>query len=132
MQKKVNKKERGFILVLTMLIVSVTLAISFGTYSVSIKEVVLGSYMRDSERAFFAADRARECALFWDRSVSPGPNGLPYTIFATSTLYVFQNMTNVTCNTGTTNVRLDGGTGGNPTAWTVPNGTLTTTSGITT
>ncbi len=62
------------------------LAISFSIYSLSIKEVVLASYLQNSEKAFIAADRTLECALYWDRSYTQ--NGLPYTAFATSTAWV--------------------------------------------
>ncbi len=81
-----QKEEGGYILLLTVLIVSIILAISFGIYALSIKEVILASFMRDSQRAFSAADRAVECTLYWD--VAYTQNGMPYTIFATSTAYV--------------------------------------------
>ena len=79
-------KEGGYILLLTVLIVSIILAISFGIYALSIKEVILSSFLRDSQRAFSAADRGVECALYWD--VSYPQNHEPYTVFATSTAYV--------------------------------------------
>lgn len=82
---KKPKKEKGYILLLTVLIVSIILAISFGIFALSIKEVILASFLRDSQRAFSAADRAVECTLYWD--VSYPKNGMPYTIFATSTVY---------------------------------------------
>ena len=93
-------------MILTMLIVSITLAISFSIYSISIKEVVLGSYIRESEKAFLAADRGMECALFWDRAVLPGPNGLQYSPFPTSTDWTDESIitANAVCNLG-------GGTG---------------------
>jgi len=129
--KAAHEKKGGFILILTMLIVSITLAISFSIYTISIKEVVLGAYMRDSERAFMAADRAIECALFWDRSVFPGPNGLAHTIFATSTIFTPP----VGANTAICNVGVGGGFGNKQlnlvadTNWLVYS--LTPTSGFT-
>ena len=56
-----------------------------GIYSLSIKEVILASFLKESSRAFGAADRGIECALYWDRTATQ--NGMPYTIFATSTTY---------------------------------------------
>ncbi len=81
-----TKKEGGFILLLSMLVISIILAISFGIYSLSIKQVILASFLKNSQQAFVAADRAIECALYWD--VSYPQNGFPYTVFATSTLWV--------------------------------------------
>lgn len=74
--------EGGFILLLTVLITSVILAISFSIYSISLKEMVLASFLDNAARAFVAADRGIECALYWDRATPQ--NGMQYTIFATS------------------------------------------------
>ncbi len=140
MQKTDNKKERGFILILTMIIVSITLAISFSTYSVSIKGVVLGSYMRDSELAFFAADRALECTLFWDRTPLVS-GGMPYTPFPTSTAWTNDSFTGpntmakVTCNTGVGagfgDRRLDAAVLGCGPAWSTVTPPRTPTTGTT-
>ena len=70
---------------MSVLIVSIILSISFGIYALSIKDIILASYLKDSAKAFGAADKAMECTLYWDRSAPQ--NGMPYTIFATSTLY---------------------------------------------
>lgn len=78
-----NKKQ-GYILLLSILIVSVVLAISFGIYVIVLKEITLATFLRDSQKAFSAADRAIECALYWDRSTPQ--NGMTHTIFATGTI----------------------------------------------
>ncbi len=83
---KERKQKRGFILLLSVLIASIILAISLGVYALSIKEVILASFLHDSALAFGAADRAIECTLFCDRSAPQ--NGMPYTIFSSSTSYV--------------------------------------------
>lgn len=80
-----QKTAEGYILLLTLLVISILLAISFGLYTIGLKEVVLSSFLRDSEKALVAADHGAECALFWDRSYPQ--NGMPYTIFATGTAY---------------------------------------------
>ena len=85
MSKK-KTTQQGYILLLSMLIISIILAISFGVYAISLKEVILASYLKDSARAFGAADRAVECTLYWDKGAPQ--NGLPYTIFTTSTQYI--------------------------------------------
>jgi hypothetical protein len=83
----------GYILLLSVLVVSIILAISFSIYSISIKEVILSSYLRDSQQAFAVADRGLECVLEWD---VPYRTPLDYhgvsvdtfrwTIFATTTV----------------------------------------------
>ena len=88
MKLKHNTSERGYILLMSVLIVSVILSISFGIYALSIKDVILASYLKDSAKAFGAADKGVECALYWDRSTPQ--NGRAYTIFTTSTQYVVQ------------------------------------------
>ena len=117
-----TKKEGGYILLLTILIVSIILAISFGIYALSIKEVILASFLRDSQRAFSAADRAVECTLYWD--VSYPQNGMPYTIFASSTAYnIPGNLSSAECD----GVQLNAAA---TTFWDVPS--LTATAGVTT
>ncbi len=80
-----QQNHKGFILLIAVLVSSIILAISLGIYSLSIKEVILASFLKQSSRAFGAADRGIECALYWDRAVPQ--NGMPYTIFSTSTTY---------------------------------------------
>ena len=80
-----QQKQKGFILLIAVLVSSIILAISLGVYSLSIKEVILASFLKQSSRAFGAADRGIECALYWDRTAPQ--NGMPYTIFSTSSAY---------------------------------------------
>ncbi|MEK7118542.1 MAG: hypothetical protein AAB869_02920, partial [Patescibacteria group bacterium] len=97
------KTKTGYILLLTLLVISILLAIGFGIYAISIKEVVLSSFLRDSEKALAAADRGAECALYWDRSFPQ--NGMPYTIFATGTSYTSpSNIADAVCNNGQSDV----------------------------
>lgn len=81
-----GKDTKGYILLLSILVSSIILALSFSVYAISIKEVILASYLKDSAKAFAAADRAIECALYWERSYPQ--NGMPYSIYPTSTDYV--------------------------------------------
>ncbi|OGZ04191.1 MAG: hypothetical protein A2648_01230 [Candidatus Lloydbacteria bacterium RIFCSPHIGHO2_01_FULL_41_20] len=73
---KLQISQRGFILSLAVLISAVILSIGLSVYNIISKEVILASSGRESHFAFYAADTATECALFWD--VKQG-------IFATST-----------------------------------------------
>jgi type II secretory pathway pseudopilin PulG len=81
-----SRREGGYILLLSVLVSSIILAIALGVYAISLKEVILASYLKDSARAFATADRAMECALYWDRSYPQ--NGMPYSIYPTSTEYL--------------------------------------------
>ena len=125
--KRFNAKpngQKGYILLMAILISSIILAISFGIYALTIKEIILASFLKDSAKALGAADRAMECTLYWDRS-SP-QDGFSYTIFTTSTPdYTFQPNAIATAFCDTTDIRDVAQTG-----WTAVNGTADT--GLTT
>ncbi len=58
--------QRGFTLLLSALVASAVLAIGTAIYTLAVKQVNLSSLGRDSQFAFYTADTAAECALFWD------------------------------------------------------------------
>jgi hypothetical protein len=58
--------SRGFTLFYAVLVSSLLLAIGLAVLNITYKEFVLSSGARDSETAFYAADTALECALYWD------------------------------------------------------------------
>lgn len=62
-----NKKDNGYVLLLAVLISSIILAMSMGIFSISLKEVSLATFARDSVKAFSASSRGLECAMFADR-----------------------------------------------------------------
>lgn len=62
-----DKKDKGYVLLLAVLISSIILAMSLGIFSISLKEVMLATFARDSVRAFAASSRGLECAMFMDR-----------------------------------------------------------------
>lgn len=68
--------SRGFTLLLAALVASVVLSIGSAVFSIALKQVALSSVGRNSQFAFYAADTAAECALYWD---------LRHQAFATST-----------------------------------------------
>lgn len=71
-----KNSQRGFTLLLAALIASIVLAIGTAVFDIAQKELILSSAGRNSQFAFYAADSASECALFWDTR---------YQYFATST-----------------------------------------------
>lgn len=58
--------QRGFTLLLATLTASLLLILGAAIFSLIKKEVILSSLGRDSQFAFYAADTAAECALYWD------------------------------------------------------------------
>jgi len=70
-QKIPNTKEkkgrsRGFTLLLAALVASIALSLGSSIYTIVSKEITLSSIGQDSQFAFYAADTAAECALYWD------------------------------------------------------------------
>ncbi|MEN9561271.1 MAG: hypothetical protein RIQ56_544 [Candidatus Parcubacteria bacterium] len=58
--------RRGFTLLLAALIASIVLSLGASIYAIATKQITLASLGRDSQFAFYAADLAAECALYWD------------------------------------------------------------------
>lgn len=58
--------QKGFTLLLATIVASLMLAVGAAMFSIIKKEVILSSLGRDSQFAFYAADTAAECALYWD------------------------------------------------------------------
>ncbi len=61
------RTEKGFTLLIAVLISGVLLAIGLAIFNITIKEILLSSSGRDSQFAFYAADSGIECALYWDQ-----------------------------------------------------------------
>jgi len=85
-----DKGQEGFTLLLAALVASVVLALGTSIFALAQKELQLSSVGRDSQFAFYTADSAAECALFWD---------IRYTLFATSS-----PPASVTCDAQTASV----------------------------
>lgn len=84
--------QRGFTLLLAALVASIVLALGASIFEIAQKEVTLSSLGRDSQFAFYVADTAAECALYWDVRCN---------YFATSTSAINPNCNNPTptCDT---------------------------------
>jgi len=59
-------RQAGFTLLLAALAASIALSLGASIFSISSKQIQLSSIGRDSQYAFYAADTAAECALYWD------------------------------------------------------------------
>jgi len=60
------RAQRGFTLLLAALVSSIVLAVGAAIFGIAQKQVLLSAIGRDSQFAFYAADTAAECALYWD------------------------------------------------------------------
>jgi hypothetical protein len=69
-------QQRGFTLLLAALVASIVLSLGSSIFLIAQKQVTLSSLGRDSQFAFYAADAAAECTLYWD---------LRYSYFSTTT-----------------------------------------------
>ena len=66
-QKRDRKQgERGFTILLAALVASLILSLGVSIFSIARKSITLSTLGRDSQYAFYAADTAAECALYWD------------------------------------------------------------------
>lgn len=61
-----NKKNRGFSLLISVVITGAVIVISTGIVSLASQFIRISTAGRDSQIAFYAADSGIECALFWD------------------------------------------------------------------
>ncbi|MFZ2887016.1 MAG: hypothetical protein WA021_04325 [Minisyncoccia bacterium] len=60
------REQKGFTILLAALVASLVLSLGISVFSIAQKQLVLASTGRNSQYAFYAADTAAECALFWD------------------------------------------------------------------
>ncbi len=68
--------QSGFTLLFAALISAIVLSLGAAIFSIVVKQVALTSIARESQYAFYAADTAAECALYWDfRSDKAPPAG---------------------------------------------------------
>ena len=59
-----TKKQKGYALLFTLVVVSIMVAMSAGVSSSISKQMILSSTAHDSQIAFYEADTGAECALY--------------------------------------------------------------------
>ncbi|MCX6731700.1 MAG: hypothetical protein NTX55_01800 [Candidatus Parcubacteria bacterium] len=77
---KIKKFNKGFTLLLALIVANIVLLIGLSVYSVIIKEIELSGLGRESQIAFYAADSGAECVLYWDIHKGPLSTTTPTTI----------------------------------------------------
>ena len=76
MMNKNNRIQgnRGFTLLIAIILSTVALVVGLALADVAYKQVVLSSTARNSQIAFYRADSAMECALYWDQQFASFSN----------------------------------------------------------
>lgn len=59
--------NRGFTLLIALILTSVTLALGIALLDVAYKQILLASSAKQSQYAFYSADSILECTLYWDQ-----------------------------------------------------------------
>ncbi len=86
------RRQAGFTLLLAALVSSIVLAVGAAIFGIAQKQVLLSAIGRDSQFAFYAADTAAECALYWDFRCN-------YFASSTALINASCNNPNPTCDT---------------------------------
>lgn len=76
-----NKKQKGYAILFTVVIVSAISVITAGLSNAAYKQLILSSLAKDSQTAFYQADTAGDCALYADlveypKLLEPTPFGI--------------------------------------------------------
>lgn len=66
----IHPPQRGFTLLIAVILSSVALSIGVALLDIAYKQVILASAARQSEAAFYNADTALECALYYDQQIN--------------------------------------------------------------
>lgn len=111
-----GKSAKGFTLLIAVILAAVILAIGLALLDIAYKQVLLSSAAKNSQYAFYAADAALECALYYDQQVGsfPRPPGtpLPSPISCTGQNNISVSITN-TVSTSTSSFSIPCAGGGN-------------------
>jgi len=71
----VRPPQRGFALFIAIILSAVAAIVTLSLTALAYKSLILSSAARESQYAFYAADTALECALYWDKGSN---NAFPY------------------------------------------------------
>lgn len=88
--KSTTSTTSGSVLLLALIIAAILLSVGIGISNIGLKEIRLSSLDSQSGLAFYIADTAAECALFWDIQ---RPYGTTAGTFATSSDSINYNLT---------------------------------------
>ena len=72
-----NQNQKGYAILFTVVMVSVISAIALGIANSNYKQQILSSITKDSITAFYQADTAADCALYFDVDSGKDPISTP-------------------------------------------------------
>lgn len=112
------KRNKGFTLLIAIVVTSIMLMVSFVVANVALKEIVLAAAGTETQYAFYAADSGTDCALYWDlkdSSVSAFATATASTIWCNGQSISTGSQTNIATNPVSSSV-IGGGGNGNATS----------------
>ena len=60
------QKNRGFTMLVAVIVTGMLLIVSFAVVNVAVRQLVIANSNEESQHAFYAADSGTECAVYWD------------------------------------------------------------------
>lgn len=73
-----NKNKKGFVLLMVILLITTILIVGLGVFDVIFSGLILSRETKESLKAFYAAESATDCAIYWDKQNAFDSS--PYTI----------------------------------------------------
>lgn len=64
-----STSQRGFTLLVAVIFTSVVLSVALALSDIAYRQILLASTARQSQYAFYSADSALECVLYWDQKM---------------------------------------------------------------
>lgn len=93
------KNQKGFTLFIALIVSTILLSVGFSIGNIIFKQIQLSTAGRESQVAFYAADSAAECALYWDRKNGAGDSVIDQA-FGTSTDITATQALGIKCGSG--------------------------------
>lgn len=78
MKSKYHTSQKGFALFIAIGVTSILLLVSMALVNVALKQTLIASSSRESQRAFYAADNGIECVLYWETINPTNPGESPF------------------------------------------------------
>lgn len=92
-------RKKGFTLFIALIVSSILLAVGFSIGNIILKQLKLSTAGKESQLAFYAADSASECAMYWDRKDAAGNSVIDVAFGTTTSLASVQSL--IKCGSGT-------------------------------
>jgi len=111
--KKILQKK-GFAMLFAVLASSLLIAIGVSIFNISLKELQIATSEQASQAAYYAADSAEECALYWDIKMGAFPTCLNNSCNPATPGDVSTSTSNtIVCNGNSTVLNFTGGASNN-------------------